>query len=321
MKSIKTFLTVALLIVLGGLSAQAVRLNESEKQAQRSLVEFLRSKKFAPSIDSNDQTVCFKKDGTLYWISVKGDANRMLYSLYRNGIRFAKADDPRLSCKAEVAMMAANKLNETRIIKSYQSGGVVRFCLPMYAKSPEDFEAVFALQMRAFDDIKQDFDRNYKLCKHKVDSIHNYWYDLDTTVVVVNQRNVANTAPARNLSISRISVRNVDANDGIISDYDQGVRKSKCEFLQEKVYLKADKAGMYKIGVRLYYPDGKLMVPARDARFTTITTINVPKANKEGAYDLLKFGSKDSEIWEPGEYKIEFFEDDTCIYTDAINIL
>lgn len=321
MKTIKTFLTVILLIVLGGASAQAVRLNESEKQAQRSLIEFLRSKKFTPSIDSNDQTVCFKKDGTLYWISVKGDANKMLYTLYRNGIKFANPDDPKLSRKAEIAMMAANRLNASRTIKAYQSGGIVRFSFPMYAKTPENFEEVFALQMKAFDDLKQEFDNNYKLCKVKVDSIHNYWYGLDTTIVVVNQRNISNTAPTRNLTISRISVRNVDANDNVISDYDQGVRKSKSEFLQEKIYLKAAKNGMYKIGVRLYDPNGKLMVPRRDARFTTITTINVPKANKDGEYDLLKFGSKDSDIWEPGEYKIEFYEDDTCIYTDAINIL
>lgn len=321
MKDFKFFIAFALLFIFGGLSANALRLNDDEKKAQKSVVEFLRTKKFAPSIDPNDQTVCFKRDGVLYWVSVKGDANRMLYSLYRNGIKFANPDDPKLSRKSEVALMAANNLNASRTIKSFQKGGVVRFVFPMYAKTPEEFQAVFSSMMRAFDDIKADFDAQYKLAKLKVDSIHSHWYNLDTTIMVVNQQGVANTAPTRNLKISRISARNVDASDNVISDYDQGIRKSKAQFIQEKVSLTADKAGMYKVGVRLYNPEGKLLVPNDKARFTTISTIDVKKAGKEADYDLLKFGSKDSEIWLPGEYKIEFFEDDTRIFSDSIHIL
>lgn len=321
MIKIRMFLAAILLSLFSGLSAYAVKLNESEKQAQKNLIEYLRSKKYTPSIDSNDQSVCFKRNNTLYWIELKGDANMMLYTLHRNGIKFALADDPKASRKAEVAMMAANMINETHVIKAYQKGGTVRFCMSMYASNTDAFNEAFTSQMKDFDKVKEDFDRYYKLCKVKVDSIHSYWYDLDTTSVVIEQKVMAKAHDNRNLEISRIAVRNVDNNDNIISDYDQGIRKSKASFLQEKVMLKADNAGVYKVGVKLYTPDGKLLLPSKDARFTTITTIKVPKANKEAEYDLLKFGSRDPKDWDAGEYKIEFYEDDTCIYTDAINIL
>lgn len=321
MKTIRLFLAVALLAIMGTASAYAVRLNEYEKQAQKSVVDYLRSKKIAPSIDSSDQSVCFKKDGTLYWIELKGDEKIMLYTLHRNGIKFTKAGDPKGPHKSEVAMMAANMVNDKQVVKAYQKGGTVRFCLSMYAKTPEAFLEAFPAQMRAFDKIRDTFDKYYKLCKVRVDSIHSYWYDLDSTSVVMEQRQAPGTTPERNLNISRISVRNLDANDNVISDYDQGIRKSKASFLQEKVTLKASQPGMYKIGVRLYTPEGKMLIPSKGARFTTISTIKVNKANKEADYDLMKFGSRDPEDWEPGEYKIEFYEDDTCIYTDAINIL
>ncbi len=321
MKTLRLIVALALVSLLGVADMYAVKLNDSEKEVQRSLVEFLRSRKFAPSIDANDQSVCFKKDGVLYWIEFKGNSDMMLYTLYRNGVNYAKPDDPKLSHKSEVAMMATNMINTNGVVKAYQRGGTASFCMSMYAKTPTAFQEAFASQMRALSTVKDDFDKYYKYCKAKVDSIHRYWYDLDTAAVVMEQRATFTAAPARNLEISRISVRNIDVNDNIISDYDQGIRKSKASFLQPKVTLKADQSGMYKVGMKLYTPNHKLLLPSKDARFTTISTIKVAKGNKEAEYDLLKFGSKNPDDWAPGEYKIEFYEDDTLIYTDAINIL
>ena len=39
------------------------------------------------------------------------------------------------------------------------------------------------------------------------------------------------------------------------------------------------------------------------------------------AYELNKFGADDSKVWKAGEYKIEFYNEDELIYSDAINIL
>lgn len=321
MKIIK-FFCIAVALLCGNVAmAQSVILNDVQKKAQKSIIEFLRTKHYSPSIDTNDQSVCFKKDDVLYWITFEGSHSPLLYTIHRKGIKFASEKDNTLNRRREIAEKAANMVCAQRVVKAYMNGNKVDFCLPMYAATPEDFQKVFGAGMAAFDNIKQSFDYNYKKGRIIADSIHNYWNNLDTTVVVVPQNNVVEVAKQRNLSISSFSVRVVDAGGSVISDYDKSIRKNNCRYLQERVEVKANNDGVYKLGVKLYMPDGKLLVPYKDARFTTITSINVPKANKANTYELLKFGSDNGNIWKAGEYKIEFYEDDTKIYSNTINIL
>lgn len=321
MKIIKFFCIAVALLCSEFAVAQNVTLNEVQKKAQKSIIEFLRSKHYSPSIDTNDQSVCFKKNDVLYWITFEGNSSPLLYTIHRKGIKFASDKDNTLNRRREIAEKAANMVCAQRIVKAYLNGNKVDFCLPMYAATPENFQQVFNAGMAAFDNIKQTFDNNYKKGRVIADSIHSYWSNLDTTVVVVPQNNVTEVVRQRNLTISSFSVRVVDAGGSVISDYDKSIRKNSCRYLQERVELSAKNDGVYKLGVKLYTPDGKLLVPNMEARFTTITTIDVPKANKSHTYELLKFGSDNGSIWKAGEYKIEFYEDDTKIYSESINIL
>lgn len=323
MKIIK-FLCLAVALLCGEVAvAQKVTLNDVQKKAQRSLIEFLRSKHYTPVIDSNDESVCFKKGDVLFWITFEGNSSPLLYTLHRKGIKFTndnKGGNSNLR-RREVAEKAANRVCAQGVVKAYSNGNRVNFSLPMYAATPEAFEQVFSESMAAFDRIKDTFDSNYNKERVVVDSIHSYWYDIDTTVVVVPQNNAPEVARQRNLTIKSFSARVVDAGNAVLSDYDKSIRKSNCHYLQERVEVTAKNDGVYKLGVKLYTPDGKLLVPYKDARFTTITTIDIQKANKPATFELLKFGSDKGDIWKAGEYKIEFYEDDTKIYTDAINIL
>lgn len=322
MKIIKFFCIAMMALLYSGIaSAQRVTLNETQKKAQKSIVEFLRSKHYSPSIDTSDQSVCFKKNDVLYWITFEGNSSPLLYTIHRKGIKFASDKDNTLNRCREIAEKAANMVCAQRVVKAYMNGNKVDFCLPMYAATPEDFQQVFSSGMAAFDNIKQVFDNNYKKGRVIADSIHSYWSNVDTTVVVVPQNNASEVTSQRNLTISSFSVCVVDAGGTIVSDYDKSIRKSQCRYLQERVELSAKNDGLYKLGMKLYTPEGKLLVPNKDARFTSITSINVPKANKINTYELLKFGSDNGNIWKAGEYKIEFYEDDTVIYSSTINIL
>lgn len=321
MKIIK-FFCIAVALLCGEVAvAQNVTLNEVQKKAQKSIIEFLRSKHYSPSIDTNDQSVCFKKNDMLYWITFEGNSSPLLYTIHRKGIKFASDKDNTLNRRREIAEKAANMVCAQRVVKAYMNGNKVDFCLPMYAATPEGFQQVFNASMAAFDNIKQVFDNNYKKGRVIADSIHSYWNNLDTTVVVVPQNNAPEVARQRSLSVSSFSVRVVDAGGSVISDYDKSIRKSQCRYLQERVELTAKNDGVYKLGVKLYTPEGKLLVPNKNARFTTITTVDIPKANKTNTYELLKFGSDNGKVWKAGEYKIEFYEDDTVVYSSTINIL
>lgn len=315
------FFCIAVALLCGEVAVAQVTLNEVQKKAQKSIIEFLRSKHYSPSIDTNDQSVCFKKNDVLYWITFEGSGSPLLYTIHRKGIKFASDKDNTLNRRREIAEKAANMVCAQRVVKAYMNGNKVDFCLPMYAATPEDFQKVFGASMATFDNIKQVFDNNYKKGRVIADSIHSYWSNLDTTVVVVPQNNYQEVVRQKSLIISSFSVRVVDAGNSVISDYDKSIRKNSCRYLQERVELTAKNDGIYKLGVKLYTPEGKLLVPTKDARFTTITSINVPKANKTKTYELLKFGSDNGNIWKAGEYKIEFYEDDTNIYSNTINIL
>lgn len=321
MKTIKFICLAVALMCSGAMSAQKVTLNEVQRKAQKSVIEFLRTKHYSPSIDTNDQSVCFKKGDILYWITFEGNSSPLLYTIHRKGIKFANDKDKTVNRRREIAVQAANMVCAKRVVKAYMNGNKVDFCLPIYAATPEDFQQVFSAGLEAFDNIKKTFDESYSRGRVVADSIHDYWSNHDTTLVVVPQNNAPEVTRQRNLSISSFSVRVVDSGNGVLSDYDKSIRKSNCRYLQERVELSAKNDGAYKIGVKLYTPDGKLLVPNKNARFTTITTIDVPKANKTNIYELLKFGSDDGKCWKAGEYRIEFYEDDTKIYSNTINIL
>lgn len=319
MKTIKILCFAIALMCCGAMTAQT--LNDAQKKAQKSLIEFLRTRHYSPSIDTNDQSVCFKKNDVLYWITFEGSSSPLLYTIHRKGIKFANDKDKTLSRRREIAVQAANMVCAKRVVKAYMNGNRVDFCLPIYAATPEDFQQVLSAGLSAFDNIKKTFDESYNKGRAVADSIHDYWSNHDTTVVVVPQYNAPEVARQRSLSISSFSVRVVDSGNGVISDYDKSIRKSNCRYLQERVELSAKNDGAYKLGVKLYTPDGKLLVPNKDSRFTTITTIDVPKANKTNTYELLKFGSDNGNIWKAGEYRIDFYEDETKIYSSTINIL
>lgn len=319
MKKTRFILAIASFLIASNVIAQKVTLNEVQKKAQKATFDYLRTKRYSPSIDTNDQSVCYKVNDVLFWITFEGNYSPLLYTIHRKPIKFNK--DNKLKQKIEVAEKAANMVNAESTAKAFVNEAKVEFCLPVYAATPEDFQKVFDRSMGAFTNIKKLFDEKYKKGAYIADTIHRYWNNLDTTAIVVPQNNMVGTIPTKNMSISRISVRVVDSDGSVVSDYDKGIRKSSCRYLQEKVTLKASKEGVYKLGVKLYTPDGKLLLPAKGARFTTITTIDVQKANKPAEYELLMFGSNNGKIWKAGEYKIEFYEDDMNIYSDAINIL
>lgn len=317
----RILITAMGMLIGSSVFAQKVTLNDVQQKAQKATVDFLRSKRYSPSIDTRDQSVCYKKGDILYWITFEGNSEPLLYTIHRKSIRFADEKDKNIKQKREIAEMAAGKVCAERTVKSYMDDTKVNFEFPMYVASLDDFYKIFNRGMEAFDDIKKTFDEKYQESKKEVSERHAYWQNLDTTIVVVPQNNLPGTVQEKSLTISDISVRVVSVDGAVLSDYDKGIRRGSCRFLQERITLSANKAGVYKVGVRLYTPDKKLLVPEKGAQFTTITTIEVPRANKSGVFELLKFGADNDKLWKAGEYKIEFFEDNIKIYENAINIL
>ena len=321
MKNIKTLLIFLLLAVFGGSGAMAQTV--SQNMAANVLMDYLKTRGFSPVYDSKDNSVNFKKGDILFWITMERENNGMLYTLHRRHIRLVDPkDSPTIANrKRENAEKAVNLLNNKAPYKAYLNGNRVEFTYSSFAPNPKDYTLALGTMLNDMDNIKKDFDFYYKISRNKTDSIHKYWLNLDTIHEVVPQQMRPTTVSGRNLSIQNIAIRNLGAGNEVLSDYNQALRKNKTQFVQPKVTVIGKDDGTYKIGVKIINPKGKIYIPTKGAEFTTVTTFNIKKGGKAQEVTLESFGSAKPDFWQPGEYKILFFEDNHQIYEDAFNIL
>jgi hypothetical protein len=323
----KTFklvgLVVSMLITSNGLFAQQkVTLNALQQSAQKTIVKALMAKKIEPKIDINDESVCVTKDNVFYWITFEGEALPLLYTIHRKSIKFAEDNDAKLNHKKEIAERAANQVCAESTVKAFLTNNKVEFSFPFYLYTEDEFANVMDKSLAAFSDVKKKFDNQYKISKEITDTIHNYWHNLDTTVVVLPQEEVNLTVvQPQNINIEDFAVRIVDRDNNEVVGYNKSIRKNECKYLQEKVWATANKAGTYVIGVKIFNPEGKLLIPKAGAKFTTLTQVEFPKAARSNEIELIKFGSNDSGWWKAGEYRIEFYDGDIKVYSNSINVL
>lgn len=328
MKQLRKTILASLCATLLCGSLPARGFNDAERAAMTSMKEYLRTKGISSSVDSKDNSLNFlRKDSQgreiLYWITFEGNATSMLFNLHRKPIKMvSEKDDPeRTSRRLENATLAAEYVTARNAYKAFVNSGKVEFQFPVYAADARDYQKVFNKVLSALGDAQSSFDACYKRAKAYNDSVHMYWQRNDTSKIVVPQPVKGDVKAVKNLSISGIQMRNVDASGAVISDWDEGLRKSKARFIQPRVIMSSAKNGTYKVGVKIITPGGKTLVPTPQSVFSTITTVQIPKANKAAEYELLKFGDREGSVWEAGEYRILFYEDDREIYDDSFTIL
>lgn len=310
-----------LIFAVSVFSAQAQTLTQTQQKAQKSMLMFLKSKNITASIDSADQSVTFKKLGVLYWITFSGE-NPMIFTINRKGYKTSGEN----SYNKSLAVRACNEVNKKINIKCYCQDTKVVVCMPVIAKNVIEFQNVFDDSMKQFDDADKIFKESYavfeKESKSKIlsltDSVVGKVGESSEIIVPQNNPSIQNKT---SLTVSDISIRGVDSNNNVVTEFDRPIRKSGCKFIQVKLMLSSSKAGTYKIGMRIVTPDGKTLIPEKGARYSTITPVEVAKANKTTEAVLYKFGQESDGLWSAGEYVIEFFEDESKIYSTTFNVL
>lgn len=321
-------LLMAVLVLTGcsmGMMAQKKAIAVKEPSTREAIMNYLRVQGFSPKYFSDDNSINFKWKKEVYWITTDRKEKVTRYTVHCFPVEFKKnpKDPGRLNRQREVAAQATNAINASHDYKMFLKGNSVNIEFPIYASNVKDFLNVFPDLLLAMENAKRDFQKSFRASRAVCDSIHGFWMNNDTTIRVMKQpaQNVAIKKHNANIKIISTSARNVTSGGSVISDYDQGLRTSKMEFLQPKITYTASNKGTFKIGVKIYTPDKKLLLPAKDARYTIVSTVTVKKTDKELEQDLDIFGSKEKDAWEPGEYIIEYYEDDIPVYNDAFNLL
>ena len=117
------------------LSCWAEEMSYAAKTFRSNIQSFLREEGFAPSVD-NDGSLCFKKEGTSYWIDVLGD-KPFYVTFHREPIGTEDASSTKV-------LKAINDVNTNiRAIKCCYMSDHVSLAIESYCYVAEDFKYVF----------------------------------------------------------------------------------------------------------------------------------------------------------------------------------
>ena len=308
MKTIRFFLVAIGLFLCMGMMAQK-SLTEDGTKAQKALVEHLRAHGLAPSIDTRDNSVCFKISDVLYWVTFE-ENSPVLYTIHRKGLKFD--EDP--AFKPSCARVACNEVNRKHNIKCTYNEKRVEFIMQVYAKEPSDIHGGFRKMLGAFKDVDATFKNTY-------DKAFDQW---KKDSIAQNQPIIPDTNHLNSpLKVTFICFGNFDAKGNVISDYNQPLRKSSCQYIKASLDITSTEKGIFKIGMKIFNPDGKAMVATKGAEYCSTTNIEIKKVNKKQVCDLDSYGSEKADFWKAGEYKVEIydFEKGVLLYSTTFNVL
>ena len=160
MKTLK--LMIGLLIACSA-SAFAGDLTPAQEKAQRNLYAYLQKAKYDPTVDTSDNSVCFRRNGVLYWITFEEDSP-ILYTFHRKAF---KVGDDETSYKRKPSIIAANEVNRKhKNLKLTVEEKKVDIAIQVYAAKTEDFTAVFPKYFSQFGNVDTDFKKEYQIAKN-----------------------------------------------------------------------------------------------------------------------------------------------------------
>lgn len=125
--------------LLGSLkvSAQSTTMTTELRQFRSNIEQFLKEEGFIPTIDTEDNSLNFKKEGTRYWLIVENDAAPFYIELHKGGYTLENAN-------RNVFIEACNHANYTkRCGKACIGETAIVFTTEFYCYSTDQFRQVF----------------------------------------------------------------------------------------------------------------------------------------------------------------------------------
>lgn len=141
-----------ILVVLGMMGvtacfAQAEALTPQELSFRNSISQFLKVEGYVPTVDPEDNSLEWKKEGSKYWLNVYGSSPAYI-EIHKAG--FGIED-----CNRTYLLMACNQaMDETRCGKAYVTDSSVSFTIELYCSNIEEFKNIFNRSISALDTIK-----------------------------------------------------------------------------------------------------------------------------------------------------------------------
>lgn len=291
-------------------SAMAADLTPAQQKAQQKLYAYLEQEKFNPEIDISDNSVCFRRDGVLYWITFEEDSP-ILYTFNRKAFKIGNGEN---LYNRKPAVIAANEVNcHHNGVKVTVGEKKVNIAIQVYVAKPEDFTSVFKKYLSMFKGIEDDFKKEYQRA-----------LDIEKESAEKMEEELRKNLPPSELrdAIENVSIRLVDAEGKETTAYDQPLRSFKAYFIQVRLEFKPwkEKSEEFTLQLRVTRPNGKPLYLA-GKKCTAEMTIELEKSKKNQFVEFVQFGSTQNGYWKAGEYKLEVLEGGDVIYTTTFNML
>lgn len=306
----KTLKIIICLLLAFTASALAGDLTPAQKDAQLKLYNYLQKKKYEPSVDTSDNSVCFRREGVLYWITFD-ENSPILYTFHRKAFKVG-ADE--MSYKRIPSIIAANEVNRKhKTVKLTVEDKKVEIAIQVYAAKTEDFTAVFSSYFSRFEDVDTDFKNEYQTAlKAERESMNRLEEEArkDLPPSVLTDK------------IVNMSFRLLDADGVEKTPYDQPLRNFNARYIQARIEFAPwrEKAQDFDLQLRVTRPNGKtICMPGK--KVTSEMNVTLEKSKKNQMIELGQFGSPKEGFWKAGEYKVEVIESGDVIYTTTFNIL
>ena len=179
MKGIKNIILLFLALFSIG-SSYAAELTQEQRRFRSSVQQFLKEEGFFATIDDDDNSLNFKKEGTLYWISF-GGSSPIYLEVHRAGLDCEDAD----RTSALKAVNAANR--KVRCVKAMLNDSSISFAIEMYCHSPEEFRYIFYKCITELENAKREVVDYYNgltasILTGDADEMHDYVYLTGSSV-------------------------------------------------------------------------------------------------------------------------------------------
>lgn len=260
---------------------QASDLTPKQIEFRSNLMQFLKEEGFSPTIDDDDNSVNFKKEGDLHWITID-DSNPFYIQFFRNGFNATDAN-------MDLLVASVNEANKrVRCAKAILNGSTISLVIEMYCHSAEEFRYIF-----------------YS-CLGALETMHDAVYDF---------YNTAYNAP---FTINSVSIGNVDRDGDIITSYGSTIYSYKTKYIKPKLSVNVNKAGTYDIYVKFYSPSG--LSTSSDSPAGYSYTSSVTMTSGTTSYYVSGWGGTDAGHWKAGNYLIEFYYNGNLIGSKSFTI-
>lgn len=273
--------------LFSSLVVQAADLTPEEERFRSNILQFLKEEGFSPTIDEDDNSVTFKKEGDLHWITVSGSSPYYV-EIHRSGFNCNTAN-------RDIVIAAVNEGNKNvRCAKAMLLESSISLAVEMYCHSTEEFRYVFYKNMDELATLEK--------------TVYNYYNEHSEN---------SSSAP---FTIKSVSIANTDYDGSIITDYDARIYSYKTKYLTPKIYVDVKKVGKYDIYVKLYTPSGLSKPNAGSSLDGYSYKTSVSLSEGTNAYVLPGWGGSKSGHWAAGEYRFEFYYEDEMIGKHSFKI-